>query len=314
MKNNETGEYELVVGNPQLLGGFVIVVLLCAAAFVMGYEVGQNTPHSAKPEADANAPAATQPSDARPPASPVSPSAGAQPSDANPAQTADDAAKPVEAPPQPTTQPAREAAAPAPTPPAPAPVHEEPAAPPASTAFYCQAMAVRQAADAQSLLQTLKDGGMPASLQTGADGWVRVMVGPYQDTSRFEPRQDRVGNSASRSAAPFASSVSGPLIQIGNAARPRLPGVGAPQPHALRIAQPAQERLARVEPAHRVRIGALPQYPRVFSPRRRHLHDSGQLLHARLRLLLGAEGQPGRARHAPRSRRARQCGAHGRRT
>jgi cell division septation protein DedD len=42
-------------------------------------------------------------------------------------------------------------------------------------------MAVRQASDAQSLLQTLKDGGMPASLQSGADGWVRLMVGPYQD-------------------------------------------------------------------------------------------------------------------------------------
>jgi cell division septation protein DedD len=42
-------------------------------------------------------------------------------------------------------------------------------------------MAVRQASDAQSMLQTLKDGGMPASLQTGADGLVRVMVGPYSD-------------------------------------------------------------------------------------------------------------------------------------
>jgi len=46
---------------------------------------------------------------------------------------------------------------------------------------YCQVMAVRQASAAQSLLQTLKDGGMPASLQTSADGLVRVMVGPYQD-------------------------------------------------------------------------------------------------------------------------------------
>ena len=169
MKNNETGEYELVVGNPQLLSGFVIVVLLCAAAFVMGYEVGQNTPRSARAQADTAAPvsppAAT---DTRPPAVPVSPPREAE---ANPAQLpADDAGKPVEAPPQPTTQPAREIPA--------APVPEAPAAPAGS---YCQAMAVRQASDAQSLLQTLKDGGMPAGLQSGADGWVRVMVGPYQD-------------------------------------------------------------------------------------------------------------------------------------
>ena len=90
---------------------------------------------------------------------------------------------PVETPPQPTTQPARDAsAAPPPTAPAPTPAA---AAAPAIAALpagsYCQAMAVRQASDAQSLLRTLKDGGMPASLQAGSDGWVRVMVGPYQD-------------------------------------------------------------------------------------------------------------------------------------
>ena len=47
MKNNETGEYELVVGNRQLLSGFFVVVLLCAVAFAMGYVVGQNSPRSA---------------------------------------------------------------------------------------------------------------------------------------------------------------------------------------------------------------------------------------------------------------------------
>ena len=48
MRNNETGEFELVVGNRQLLSGFFIVVLLLAVAFAMGYVVGQNSPHSAK--------------------------------------------------------------------------------------------------------------------------------------------------------------------------------------------------------------------------------------------------------------------------
>jgi cell division septation protein DedD len=187
MKNNETGEYELVVGNPQLLSAFVIVVLLCAAAFVMGYEVGQNTPRSAKAQAGTAAAVSTPPAaNTQSPAPPVSTPAESnpsQPAETNPTQPpADDAAKPTEAPPQPTTQPAREfPAAPAPAP----PVHQESAAPPATAAApagsYCQAMAVKQASDAQSLLQTLKDGGMPASLQTSADGLVRVMVGPYQD-------------------------------------------------------------------------------------------------------------------------------------
>ena len=48
MRNNETGEFELVVGNKQLLSGFFIVVLLFAVAFAMGYVVGQNSPRSAK--------------------------------------------------------------------------------------------------------------------------------------------------------------------------------------------------------------------------------------------------------------------------
>ena len=48
MRNNETGEFELVVGNRQLLSGFFIVVLLFAVAFAMGYVVGQNSPRSAK--------------------------------------------------------------------------------------------------------------------------------------------------------------------------------------------------------------------------------------------------------------------------
>ena len=44
MKNNETGEFELVVGDRQLLSAFFIVVLLCAVAFAMGYVVGQSAP------------------------------------------------------------------------------------------------------------------------------------------------------------------------------------------------------------------------------------------------------------------------------
>ena len=43
MRNNETGEFELLVGNRQLLSGFFIVVLLFAVAFSMGYIVGRNS-------------------------------------------------------------------------------------------------------------------------------------------------------------------------------------------------------------------------------------------------------------------------------
>src|ERR1017187_10467701 len=48
MRNKETGEFELVVGDRQLLTGFFIGVLLLAVVFAMGYVLGQNSPRSTK--------------------------------------------------------------------------------------------------------------------------------------------------------------------------------------------------------------------------------------------------------------------------
>src|SRR5689334_4768877 len=110
MRNNETGEFELIVGNRQLLSGFFIVILLFAVAFAMGYVVGQNSPRSAKVMAENTPPPVSAAESGRPAASSVP----APPSPAPATDTA--AAPPADAPPQPTTQPAREpdaAAAPA---------------------------------------------------------------------------------------------------------------------------------------------------------------------------------------------------------
>src|SRR5437764_11779178 len=108
MRSNETGEFELVVGNRQLLSGFFIVVLLFAVAFAMGYVVGQNSPRSTKAMAETSAPPLA-------PADSVRPSAStAPPPQSAPAPVADTpAAAQAEAPPEPTTQPAREPDAPA---------------------------------------------------------------------------------------------------------------------------------------------------------------------------------------------------------
>ena len=43
MKNNESGEFELVLGNRQLLSGFFIIVILFGVFFTMGYIVGRNS-------------------------------------------------------------------------------------------------------------------------------------------------------------------------------------------------------------------------------------------------------------------------------
>src|SRR5262245_32596142 len=55
MKNTETGEFELVLGNKQVLSGFFIIVILFGVFFAMGYIVGRN---SAAPVRQAESPAA----------------------------------------------------------------------------------------------------------------------------------------------------------------------------------------------------------------------------------------------------------------
>ena len=168
MRNNETGEFELTVGNRQLLSGFFIVVLLFAVAFAMGYVVGQNSPRSTKVMAEAPATSPVSPVESgRPAASSVA----APPPQTRPAPSTDtDAATPADAPPQPTTQPAREpevAAA------------ASPELPPGS---YWQVIAVAQS-EAEVIYKTLKDRGFPAIMSPGPKNLVRVLVGPYNDTT-----------------------------------------------------------------------------------------------------------------------------------
>jgi cell division septation protein DedD len=189
MRDNETGEYELVVGNKQLLSGFFIVVVLCAVAFALGYVVGQNAPRTARMATDQQ-PQSGSAQDARPqPASPAlsaaNPPAVQSPAPSTPAESTDPANAGSAAasttpapPPQPTTQPARDATSPAATPAAPAPAPTE--APPGS---WWQVLATRNQESARALVQTLKDKGLPASLTVGTDNLTRVLVGPYTDTA-----------------------------------------------------------------------------------------------------------------------------------
>lgn len=174
MRNNETGEFELVVGNRQILSGFFIVVLLFAVGVAMGYFLGQNTPRSAKlTETAAAAPTST---DTRPQAAaPVQPPPQATP----PAEATPTAA--TDSGPQPSTQAVRDPGAPAPmtatAPPAaaaPSGVQE------AAAGTYWQVMAVGRS-DADPVLRTLHDFGFPATLSPGTKGLTRVLAGPYAD-------------------------------------------------------------------------------------------------------------------------------------
>jgi len=191
MRNNETGEFELLVGNRQLLSGFFIVVLLFAVAFSMGYIVGRNSSPSAKLQTDTGSSAGTasQTPETRPQPVAQAPAGGAP--DAMPGSGASppaDAAQggggapPADTPPQPSTQPERgpgspgPAAAPPPAPP--------PAAPPpveAAPGSYWQVLATASQTSAEAMRQTMKDKGFPASLQPGPNNLIRVLIGPYTD-------------------------------------------------------------------------------------------------------------------------------------
>jgi cell division septation protein DedD len=188
MRNHETGEFELVVGNRQLLSGFFIVVLLFAVAFAMGYVVGQNSPRSTRIGGETAA--ATPPTSseaARPPAASAPappPEAPALPPDSSAA-----AAPATEAPPQPVTQAPR---VPEPTPTA--PVATAPEAPPGS---YWQVMAVQQP-DAEVVVKTLRDKGFPAALSPGPNNLMRVLVGPYKDTQSMGKAKTELENAGFR--------------------------------------------------------------------------------------------------------------------
>jgi cell division protein FtsN len=184
MKNNETGEFELVVGNRQLLSGFFIVVLLFAVAFAMGYVLGQNSPRSARIAAETPGTGGmASSSNARPqPASPA-------PAPVNPpVPTADAAAgqqPPPDAPPQPTTKAVDDPSNTAP------PANAAPQTVPASgiisaddlpAGSYWQAIAVKPSV-AEAIRQTLRDKGFQVSLTPATATLTRVLVGPYGDTT-----------------------------------------------------------------------------------------------------------------------------------
>jgi cell division septation protein DedD len=191
MKNNETGEFELVMGNRQLLSGFFIVCLLFGVAFAMGYIVGRNSSPSARALSEMTAPAqAPVVSDSRPAPSgavvtppPAEGTDPAKPADGGPAGSAATAqaggTQPAGTQPAGTqpvgTQPVQTLPIESPAATTPSAVTTEPAA-----GNYWQVMAVKQP-EAEVVVQTLKDKGFPASLSPGPNNLVRVLVGPYND-------------------------------------------------------------------------------------------------------------------------------------
>lgn len=182
MPSREDEEFELVLGNKQLLSLFFVVVVLFAVFFSFGYTVGFSRGQQDRVIAATSNPAPEpEVTDVR-----------------IPDTLLEDAPKPREvlSPPPPVKPEAPEPAA------KPAPPPEKaaaPAAPAAATGaqiargIHVQVAALRVRSDAQLLVSKLKDKQYPVALyDKGGDGWHRVVVGPFASVNEAKDAQNRM--------------------------------------------------------------------------------------------------------------------------
>jgi len=187
LPKNEDGEFELILGNRQLLSVFFIVVILLGVFFTMGYIVGRNS--------------GTVTAEVTP-----TPSVDARPASETPTR----APEPAPAPPAP----AESAPQPAPAPPAavrePDPPKREPKAPartasgshPVAGETYLQ-LAATSRHEADIMVDVLKKKSFRAMAAEIDEkpGTFRVLVGPITDTTANKMRADLQGSGFPGNAA-----------------------------------------------------------------------------------------------------------------
>jgi cell division protein FtsN len=202
LAKSDEGEFELILGNRQLISVFLIVVVLLGVFFSMGYIVGRNSAapaaeaaHTGGKSVAAESPTAEpQPASANPPATEkeppanpldtVSPPAGPptthpeQPATSKPAPAKPATSKPTPAPvtPVPVTTPKPKPAAVGPPAVGLATVTREPTA-----GQYWQVVATSRP-DAEIISEALaKKGFHTVVTPASREGIFRVLVGPFQD-------------------------------------------------------------------------------------------------------------------------------------
>ena len=187
MARNDEGEFELVLGNRQLISVFLIVVILLGVFFSMGYIVGRNSSPTGSNIASVT-PKVEQP-ETPPPvttaAPPPAPAPAPQTKSSAPERVTTHAEQPAAEtppPPKPTpVTPAKEKKSPAPPPPARserAPVTGEPPA-----GDYWQVVATARP-DAEIVAEALTKKGLHAIVAPAPrDGIFRVLVGPLSDSA-----------------------------------------------------------------------------------------------------------------------------------
>jgi cell division septation protein DedD len=199
VKNKETGEFELVVGNAQIIAGFFILALLLAVFFAMGFIVARAkyqqepvTAASPQPELRPQPPAQAAQHPAEQPAADATKSdatgqsAASGPPETAPAEAAKTAAAEAKTEAKTESKPETKAETKAEAPPA-APAEAAPGT-------YWQVTATNNLAAARAMLQSMKDMGLPASLSPGPNNLTRVLVGPYTDNATLAKVKTQLEN------------------------------------------------------------------------------------------------------------------------
>ena len=185
MPRNEEGEFELILGNKQLLMVFFLVVMLMGVFFTMGYIMGRS---SSPGDSDIARPS-DKPMIVDPASRPAAAVAAPQPTPATtaPVETAKETSKPSGAPP--VEEPKPKPTKPVEKAPEPASVTADQ---PGSGQTYLQVAAV-QKAEAELFVDVLAKKGFHAvyaSVPAKADTY-RVLVGPLKDVSAIsQARED----------------------------------------------------------------------------------------------------------------------------
>jgi outer membrane biosynthesis protein TonB len=190
LAKSDEGEFELILGNRQLISVFLIVVVLLGVFFSMGYIVGRNSATPATEAAHTGKTVAVEsPSSESQPAS-SSPAAPAQEPPASPPETKPAGTEPA------TTHPEQPVPAPAPVKPTPVPAAKSkpaPVGPPASrlasvtnepaAGQYWQVVATARP-DAEIISEALTKKGFHTLVTPASrEGVFRVLVGPFRDGS-----------------------------------------------------------------------------------------------------------------------------------
>jgi cell division septation protein DedD len=181
LPKNEDGDFELILGNRQLLSVFFIVVILLGVFFTMGYIVGRNS-------GAVTAEVTPIPSvDARPPVT-EAPAKTTEPAPVPPAPTETAPQQPASPPPVAGTEPERPKQEPK------AEAHTTSASHPAAGQTYLQLAATSQH-EADILVDVLRKKKFRAIAAEIDEkpGTFRVLVGPITDTTANKMRADLQG-------------------------------------------------------------------------------------------------------------------------